>query len=122
MKAMRVALIGAKGRMGQAIAAAASSTQAIIVSGLDQGDDLEKGIDASDVLIDFSHPTVTDEICRIALNARKPMVIGTTGHSNAERAVLERASQSLPIILSPNFSIGINTLFSVTRKTAEMLG
>jgi 4-hydroxy-tetrahydrodipicolinate reductase len=122
MKRVRVLLIGAKGRMGQAIAAAADAADAVIVAGLDQGDDLTKEIDACEVVVDFSHPSATDEVCRACLGAGKPLVVGTTGHSNNERALLEKASKSVPVVFSPNFSIGVNALFWLTRKAAEMLG
>ncbi len=49
-------------------------------------------------------------------------MVGTTGHSSEERALLEKAAKSLPIVFSPNFSVGVNALFWLTRKTAEMLG
>ena len=122
MKPVRVLLVGAKGRMGQAIAAAAEAEDAVIVAALDQGDDLTKDIGACDVVVDFSHPSATDEICRTCLGAGKPLVVGTTGHSDAERALLEKASKSVPIVFSPNFSVGVNALFWLTQKTAEMLG
>jgi 4-hydroxy-tetrahydrodipicolinate reductase len=122
MKPVRVLLVGAKGRMGQAIAAAAEAADAVIVAGLDQGDDLEKEIGACDAVVDFSHPRATDAICRVCLGAGKPLVAGTTGHSNEERALLEKAAKSLPIVFSPNFSLGVNALFWLTRKAAEMLG
>src|SRR5437773_1581758 len=122
MKSVRVLLIGAKGRMGKAISAAARSANAVIVAGLDQGDNFEKAINACDVVVDFSHPSATDEICRTALGADKPLVIGTTGHSMIERALLKRAAKALPIVLSPNFSVGVNALFWLTRKASEMLG
>jgi 4-hydroxy-tetrahydrodipicolinate reductase len=122
MKRVRVLLIGAKGRMGQAIAAAAEAADAVIVAGLDQGDDLTKEIDACEVVVDFSHSSATDEICRACLEAGKPLVVGTTGHSNDERALLEKTSKSVPVVFSPNFSIGVNALFWLTRKAAEMLG
>ena len=122
MKPVRVLLVGAKGRMGQAIAAAAEAAGAVIVAGLDQGDDLAKEIGACDAVVDFSHASATDANCRACLGAGKPLVIGTTGHSNEERALLEKAAKSLPIILSPNFSLGVNALFWLTRKAAEMLG
>src|SRR5437764_5060340 len=121
MKPVRILLVGAKGRMGQAIVAAAGAADAVIVAALDQGDDLAKEIDACDVVIDFSHPSATHEICRTALGTGKPLVIGTTGQSNEERVLLEKTSQSLPIVFSPNFSVGVNALFWLTRKTAEML-
>lgn len=122
MKPVRVLLVGAKGRMGQAIAAGAEGADAVIVAGVDQGDDLTKEIDACEVVVDFSHPNATDEICRACLGAGKPLVVGTTGHSNGERALLEKTSKSLPIVCSPNFSAGVNALFWLTRKAAEMLG
>lgn len=122
MTPVRVLLVGAKGRMGQAIAAAAEAADAVIVAGLDQGDDLAKEIGACDAVVDFSHPSATDEICRACLGAGKPLVIGTTGHSNEERALLERAAGSLPVVFSPNFSVGVNALFWLARKAAEMLG
>jgi 4-hydroxy-tetrahydrodipicolinate reductase len=122
MKPVRVLLVGAKGRMGQAIAAAAEAADAMVVAGLDQGDDLTKEIGACHVVVDFSHPSVTDAICRACLGAGRPLVTGTTGQSNEERALLEETSKSLPIIFSPNFSVGVNALFWLTRKASEMLG
>lgn len=122
MKPVRVLLVGAKGRMGQAIGAAAEAANAIIVAGLDQGDDLANKIGACDAVVDFSHPSATAEICRVCLEGDKPLVIGTTGHSNEERGSLEETAKSLPIVFSPNFSIGVNALFWLTRKAGEMLG
>src|ERR1700682_3691213 len=122
MKPVRVLLVGAKGRMGQAIASAAEVADAVVVAGLDQGDDLTKEIGACHVVVDFSHSSATDAICRACLGAGRPLVIGTTGHSNEERALLEKASKSLPVVFSPNFSIGVNALFWLTRRAAGMLG
>ncbi|HEV2841207.1 MAG TPA: 4-hydroxy-tetrahydrodipicolinate reductase [Chthoniobacterales bacterium] len=122
MQPLRVLLVGAKGRMGQAIAAAAEAAGAVIVASLDQGDDLTKEIGACDVVVDFSHASATSAICQACLGAGKPLVSGTTGHSNEERAFLEKAAQSLPVVLSPNFSVGVNALFWLTRKAAELLG
>jgi 4-hydroxy-tetrahydrodipicolinate reductase len=121
MQPVRVLLVGAKGRMGQAIAAAAEAADAVIVAGLDQGDDLTKEIGGCDVVIDFSHSSATSSVCQACLEAVKPLVSGTTGHSKEERAFLEKAAKSLPIVLSPNFSVGVNALFWLTRKAAVML-
>ena len=123
MKApVRVLLVGAKGRMGQAIAAAASKPEAEIAASLDLGDDLAAHIGNCDVVIDFSNPNASSELSRVCLAAKKPAVIGTTGHSNEERAAIETMAQSVPVVLSPNFSVGVNALFWLTRKAAEMLG
>ena len=122
MTRVRVLLVGAKGRMGQAIAAAAEAADVVIVAALDQGDDLTKEIDACEAVVDFSHPSATDAICQACLGAGKPLVVGTTGHSTEERALLEKAAQSVPVVFSPNFSVGVNALFWLTRKAADMLG
>jgi 4-hydroxy-tetrahydrodipicolinate reductase len=119
---VRVLLVGAKGRMGQAIAAVAEAAGAVIAAGLDLGDDLSKEIAGCDVVIDFSHPGATEAIHRACLGAAKPLVIGTTGHSDEQRASIEATSKSLPIVLSPNFSVGVNALFWLTREAARMLG
>ena len=119
---VRVLLLGAKGRMGQAIAAAAATAELEISAGLDLGDDIAKQIPDCDVVIDFSHPNASGELSRVCGEAKKPAVIGTTGHSKEERAAIEKLARSVPIVLSPNFSVGVNALFWLTRKAAEMLG
>ncbi len=108
--------------MGQAIAAAADASKAIVTGAVDQGDDLSCEIDVCDVVIDFSHSKATKSICQACLTSNKPLVTGTTGHSKSERAFLEKTAKSLPIVSSPNFSVGVNALFWLTRKAAEMLG
>jgi len=119
---VHVLLLGAKGRMGQTIAAAAAKAGAEITAALDLGDDLGAHISSCDVVIDFSHPNASSELSRVCGDAKKPAVIGTTGHSEEERASLEALAQSVPVVLSPNFSVGVNALFWLTRKAAEMLG
>jgi 4-hydroxy-tetrahydrodipicolinate reductase len=119
---VRVLLLGAKGRMGQAIAAAAEKADAEITAGLDLGDDVTKHIGSCDVVIDFSNPSATDSLCGACRGAGKPAVIGTTGHSQKERGLIDEMAKSVPVVLSPNFSVGVNALFWLTRKAAEMLG
>jgi 4-hydroxy-tetrahydrodipicolinate reductase len=108
--------------MGQAIAAAAPNAGAQIIAGLDLGDDLAKEIANCDVVIDFSHPNVSNDLGRVCADAKKPVVIGTTGHSKEERTAIDDLARSVPVVLSPNFSVGVNALFWLTRKAAEMLG
>lgn len=108
--------------MGQAIAGAAPRADVEIVAGLDLGDEIEKQIQNCDVVVDFSHPNASSELARTCREAKKPAVIGTTGHSREERASIEELVLSVPVVLSPNFSVGVNALFWLTRKAAEMLG
>src|SRR6185437_2239516 len=107
---------------GQAIAAAAPKADVEITAGLDLGDDIGGRIDGCDVVIDFSHPNASAELARACRDSKKPAVIGTTGHSKEERTSIENLVLSVPVVLSPNFSVGVNALFWLTRKAAEMLG
>jgi 4-hydroxy-tetrahydrodipicolinate reductase len=108
--------------MGQAIAASASTAGVKIVAGLDLGDDIAKNLAACDVVIDFSNPSATEALSKACREAAKPAVIGTTGHSEKERGQIEEMAKSVAVVFSPNFSVGVNTLFWLTRKATEMLG
>ena len=122
-KPVRVLLVGSAGRMGQTIADLAKTDDKIdIVALCDQGDAIEPAMVGADVAIDFSHADAIDEICRAALKQSKPLVIGTTAHSPEQRKIIAATAQSVPVVFASNFSVGVNTLFWLTRKTAEMLG
>ena len=120
---LRVLLIGSAGRMGTTIAELAGRHPNIdIVAQCDLGEAIEPAMKKSDVTIDFSHADAIDEICRAAAQNRQPLVIGTTGHSSDQRRAIEKTAEALPIVFASNFSVGVNTLFWLTRKAAEMLG
>jgi len=120
---LRVLLIGAAGRMGKTISDLAKDYPKIdIIARCDLGDPIESAMRNCDVAIDFSHAGATAEICRAALQHRKPLVIGTTGHSTEQRSTIEETAQSLPIVFASNFSIGVNVLFWLTRKAFDQLG
>ena len=120
---LRVLLIGAAGRMGKTISDLAKNYPKIdIIARCDLGDPIESAMRNCDVAIDFSHAGATTETCRAALQHRKPLVIGTTGHSTEQRSTIEETAQSLPIVFASNFSIGVNVLFWLTRKAFDQLG
>lgn len=120
---VRVTLIGARGRMGQTIVDLARNDPKIeIVAQCDLGDAIEPAIKNCDVAIDFSNSSAIDEISRAALQYRKALVIGTTGHSREQRGLIEKMTKSLPIVFASNFSVGVNALFALTRRAAEILG
>jgi len=120
---VRVTLIGARGRMGQTIVDLARNDSKIeIVAQCDLGDAIEPAIKNCDVTIDFSNSSAIDEISRAALQYRKALVIGTTGHSREQRELIEKTAKSLPIVFASNFSVGVNALFALTRRAAEILG
>ena len=120
---VRVLVIGAAGRMGKTISDLASGDPKIdIVARCDLGDLIEPPMKNCDVAIDFSHADAITEICRAALQHRKPLIIGTTGHSKEQHRLIEETARSLPIVFASNFSVGVNVLFWLTRKAAEKLG
>ena len=109
--------------MGKTIVDLARTDREIdIVAQCDLGDPIEPAMQDCDVAIDFSHADAITEICRAALRHRKSLVIGTTGHSQHQRRTIEEAVQAVPIVLASNFSVGVNVLFWLTRKAAELLG
>jgi 4-hydroxy-tetrahydrodipicolinate reductase len=120
---VRVLLIGAAGRMGKTVRDLAQGDADIEIAGqCDLGDSIEAAMKTCDVAIDFSHADAIDEICRAALQRGKSLVIGTTGHSQQQRKTIEDTAQFVPIVLASNFSVGVNVLFWLTRKAAELLG
>lgn len=122
-KAARVLLVGSAGRMGKAIVDLAGKEPNIeIAAQCDLDDDVAAAMKNCDVAIDFSQPGAIGEVCRAALQDRRPLVIGTTGHSPEQRRVIEEAAKSLPIVFASNFSVGVNALFALTRHAAEILG
>jgi len=120
---VRVLLVGAAGRMGKTIADLAKTDPEMeIVAKCDLGDSIETSMTRCDVAIDFSQADSIDEICRAALRHSRPLVIGTTGHSQEQRHIIEEAARSVAIVFASNFSIGVNVLFWLSSKAAELLG
>jgi 4-hydroxy-tetrahydrodipicolinate reductase len=113
---------GCRGRMGQAVAAAVKEAGLAIAAETDVGDDLRAGMAKADAVIDFSSPAATPEILRHALELRRPVVIGTTGHETAERKRLLALAAGVPCVWAGNFSVGVNLLFALTRRAAAVLG
>ena len=119
---VRVLLIGAAGRMGKTVFDLAQSDREVeIVGQCDLGDSIESAIKNCDVAIDFSQAGSIDEICLAASQHGKSLVIGTTGHSQQQRKTIEDTAHSVAIVWASNFSVGVNVLFWLTRKAAELL-
>ncbi len=116
-------ITGARGRMGQALIACAARFRDLEVAAqVDKDDDLTGIISQADVVIDFSLHSATPEIVKLCAKNKKAVVIGTTGHSNAEIKTIRSAQSAIPMVWASNFSTGVNTLFWLTRKAAEILG
>jgi 4-hydroxy-tetrahydrodipicolinate reductase len=119
----KIIITGSKGRMGRALAVCVPHYPDLQVAGqIDQGDDLRAMLAQADVVIDFSSHSATPGITALCAEHGKAMVIGTTGHSNEDRSRIEAFSARIPMVLASNYSTGVNTLFWLTRKAAEILG
>ncbi len=73
------------------------------------------------VLIDFSSIEATLEHLEYALKFKKAVVIGTTGFSEQQKKIIQAAAKKIPILFSPNMSIGVNLLFALVRQAAGLL-
>jgi len=119
----KVIINGSKGRMGQALIDCAKRIPAIQVVGqLDLGDELRTVIEGCDVVVDFSYHSVTAPTAAVCAKYKKPLVIGTTGHTEAEKSQINTCKTHVPMVWASNYSTGVNTLFWLTRKAAEILG
>jgi 4-hydroxy-tetrahydrodipicolinate reductase len=122
MNTLKVVIYGSKGRMGQALVAAVTENSSMeLVGTIDAGEGLDS-IASCDAVIDFTHADATLPVLKKCSELGKIIVIGTTGHSNDVRQAITEASSKIPVIFSPNYSVGVNTLFWLTKKAAEILG
>lgn len=119
---LNIAIVGARGRMGQANIAAVREAGAHLVAALDAGDDLAAGIALADVVIDFSSHKASAEVIRHCIAHRKALVLGTTGHPADEKKHLLAEAAKIPCVWSGNYSVGVNLLFALTRRASAILG
>ena len=109
--------------MGQALISCAKNFRDLeVVAAIDRGDDLSAVISKSDVVIDFSSHDATLSIAELCAKNNKAIVIGTTGHSADTKLKIENLRSQIPMVIATNFSTGVNTLFWLTRRAAEILG
>jgi 4-hydroxy-tetrahydrodipicolinate reductase len=132
---MKLAVCGAAGRMGQAIIAIAKEDSETQISGalecdgnkaIELGDpiissvsNLEKILKNTDALIDFTNPESALKNLEMAVKQKVPVVIGTTGFSEEQKKQIKEASKVVPIVFSPNMSVGVNILFKLVEEVAK---
>lgn len=143
---VRAAVAGIAGRMGSRIAQIIGETEGIelaggfeypqhrgigrdlaeVIGGAPTGMSIGRGIedvlDGADVVIDFTNVAASLEHLRIAASRGKAMVIGSTGFTGDQLAQAARLASSVPCVLSPNMSIGVNILFKMVADAARLLG
>ena len=120
---MKIAILGAAGRMGRMLTALAEGTELEVVSKVDiaEGYDREWSSDVEGV-IDFSYHTAVPAAVTKAAEAGIAYVIGTTGLTPDEQAVVNAAAQKIPVVQSGNYSLGVNLLLELVKKAASVLG
>lgn len=143
---IRVAVVGAAGRMGKSLIQAITSTDGMELTaateradssliGVDAGElagvgklgvsishSLVKVVDNFDVLIDFTRPEATMVHLDICRNHGKKMVIGTTGLDEAQKTKLNDASKDIALVFAPNMSVGVNLCFKLLDIAARVMG
>jgi 4-hydroxy-tetrahydrodipicolinate reductase len=119
---IRVHVHGASGRLGQAIVRIATATDEYLVSRSGRKNDLSSQVAECDVAIDVSQPEGSVTIATCCATHRKPLVIGTTGHSADQLQTLRAGAARTATLLAPNFSVGVNLLFWLTEKASIILG
>jgi 4-hydroxy-tetrahydrodipicolinate reductase len=143
---IKVAILGAAGRMGQALVRNSLVIEGVGLAsavekagtpwvgrdaglpggagetGVRIGDDPRAAIAAAAVAIDFTFHAAVPENAELCAALGKPIVIGTTGLDAAESERVRQAAKRVPIVWAPNYSLGVNLLFSLVRKASATLG
>jgi 4-hydroxy-tetrahydrodipicolinate reductase len=143
---MRIGIVGCAGRMGRMLVAQVASTpdctvaggtarpgsSAVgrdvgVVAGLEPlgvtvGDDPVGLFADADAVIDFTTPEATVRHAALAAQAKRILVIGTTGLGPADREAIARAAHHAPIVQAPNMSLGVNLLTALVERVARTLG
>ena len=119
---MRIAVVG-NGRMGRMIDQVCAASENLQVAGFVGPDACASlgEIADIDVAIDFSYPGNLDMLLENAVSRRLPLVIGTTGLSEAQGEAIRAASASIPIIWADNFSTGVTVLARLCRMASQAL-
>lgn len=143
---VKIIVTGAAGKMGQRIIAnLAADPSARIVGGVEPAGSSHLGQDAgvvaevgalkapivaslqdiiaqADVVIDFTVATATVPLLQVVADAKKAAVIGTTGHNQDQIKSIQKAAQTIPILMAPNMSLGVNVLWHLITEAARLLG
>jgi 4-hydroxy-tetrahydrodipicolinate reductase len=143
---VRVAVVGASGRMGRVLIEAAKHQDVIILGaaierkgstliGADAGelagvgsvnvaicDSLDNAKDDFDVLIDFTSPDASMVHLEWCLRHKKPMVIGTTGFNHAQKEQISACAEQIPVVFSPNMSVGVNLMWKLLEVATAVMG
>jgi 4-hydroxy-tetrahydrodipicolinate reductase len=119
---LQIAIFGASGRMGRAVIAAVEASPDVAVKGTaTSSGDPAAALRGADVAIEFALPQATAGNLAACVAANRPIVIGTTGHDDAQRAQIAAAAREIAIVMAPNMSLGVNLLLKLVELTAGKL-
>ncbi|MCL9643348.1 4-hydroxy-tetrahydrodipicolinate reductase [Rahnella victoriana] len=143
---IRMAIVGAGGRMGRQLIQAVSDADGVVLGaalersgsslvGADAGelagvgtmgikvhDNLDAVANDFDILIDFTRPEGTLAHLEFCQKHHKGMIIGTTGFDEAGKAAIKQASEVIPVVFAANFSVGVNVVLKLLEKAAKVMG
>ena len=135
MKKIKLAITGCLGRMGQQLIKSSKSNKSFKLVALTENKFIKKKIanielglntddtfKKTDIIVDFTVPKCTLEILKIATKLKKKVVIGTTGFTQKEEALIKKYSKNIPILKAGNMSLGVNLLMYLTEITSSALG
>ena len=121
---MKVAILGAAGRMGHMLCDLVDRSEELeLVAKCDVREEYPRTWPAeTEAVIDFTfHEAVPENITKAAADG-VVYILGTTGLTDEEQAVVDAAAKKIPVVQSGNFSLGINLLLGLVRKASEILG
>ncbi len=138
---LKIAIAGIKGKMGARIIALSEADSSVDVTGVFEasansavgsqvdfrskklviGNSAAAAISVADVLIDFTSPASSLSNIAAAATVKKAVVLGTTGFDAASLEKIKAASAYIPIVFSPNMSVGVNLLFKIVSEVASIL-
>jgi 4-hydroxy-tetrahydrodipicolinate reductase len=119
---LRVAVAGASGRMGRMLVEAVKAAPDCTLNAqLDIGSDVHAGLQGTQVLIDFTRPEGTMAHLQACRDLGVALVIGTTGFDETQQAAIAEHARHIGIVMSANFSVGVNVMLTLMRHAARAL-
>jgi len=135
MKKINLVITGCLGRMGQQLVKSSKKSKDFKIVAITENKIINRKIFGlnpklnselvfknSNIIIDFTDPSCTLEVLKIASKLKKRVVIGTTGFSKKQESIIKKYSKKIPILKAGNMSLGINLLMYITEIASKSLG
>jgi len=120
---MKIAILGAAGRMGRKLCELAPEAGLEVVARVDVAEGFDKEWPAgTEGVVDFSHHSALPPAIAKAAEQGIPYVIGTTGVTAEEQKTVDAAAKRIPVVQSGNYSLGVNLLLALVKRAATVLG